>query len=106
MSEEGTGLTSPGRAEKRAATPLLEGGGIVYWASSSSSFEPRQSGCLKLITRGPLAHRTGGVCFRCRSAQGMKYFQFGPSVCPPSCWRQASWPSSRPTFTGGIFSVL
>ncbi len=29
----------------------------------------------------------------------MKYFQFGPSVCPPSCWRHASWPSSRPTFT-------
>src|SRR4051812_44273767 len=40
------------------------------------------------------------------SAQGMKYFQFGPSVCPPSCWRQASWPSRRPAFTAGIFSVL
>ena len=33
------------------------------------------------------------------SAHGRKYFQFGASVCPPSCCRQASWPSSRPTFT-------
>ena len=40
-----------------------------------------------------------------RSAHGMKYFQFGASVCPPSCWRQASCPSSRPTLTAGIFSV-
>ncbi len=39
------------------------------------------------------------------SAQAMKYFQLGPSVCPPSCWRQASCPSSSPTSTGGIFSV-
>ena len=29
----------------------------------------------------------------------MKYFQFGPSVWPPSCWRHASWPSSSPTLT-------
>jgi hypothetical protein len=27
----------------------------------------------------------GAVCFRNLSAHGMKYFQFGPSVCPPSC---------------------
>src|SRR5258708_12686947 len=31
----------------------------------------------------------------------MKYFQFGPSVCPPSCCRHASCPSSNPAFTGG-----
>ena len=50
--------------------------------------------------------RRRDACFRNLSAHGMKYFQFGPSVWPPSCWRQASWPSSRPTFTAGIFSVL
>ena len=44
-------------------------------------------------------------CLRNLSAQAIKYFQLGPSVWPPSCWRQASWPSSRPSFTGGIFSV-
>ena len=32
---------------------------------------------------------TAGACSRNLSAHGMKYFQFGPSVCPPSCWRQA-----------------
>ena len=26
----------------------------------------------------------------------MKYFQLGPSVWPPSCCRQAGWPSRRP----------
>ncbi len=35
------------------------------------------------------------VCCRNLSAHGMKYFQFGPSVCPPSCCRQASCPSSK-----------
>ena len=49
---------------------------------------------------------TDDVCFRNLSAQGMKYFQFGPSVWPPSCCRQASCPSSMLTFTAGIFSVL
>ena len=36
-----------------------------------------------------------------RPAQGMKYFQFGASVCPPSCCRHASSPSRSPTFTAG-----
>jgi len=49
---------------------------------------------------------TDDECLRNVSAQGMKYFQFGPSVWPPSCWRHASCPSSSPTFTPGIFSVL
>ena len=44
--------------------------------------------------------------FQNLSAHGMKYFQFGPSVCPPSCWRQANWPLSSPSNTGGIFSDL
>jgi hypothetical protein len=42
----------------------------------------------------------------CFSAHGMKYFQFGPSVWPPSCCRHASCPSRRPTLTGGIFSFM
>ena len=41
-----------------------------------------------------------------RLAQGMKCFQFGPSVWPPSCCRHARWPSSRPAFTAGIFSLV
>ena len=49
---------------------------------------------------------TDDACFRNLSAQGMKYFQFGPSVWPPSCCRHASWPSSNPTFTAGIFSFM
>src|SRR5206468_11193839 len=40
------------------------------------------------------------------SAHGMKYFQFGPSVWPPSCCRHASCPSRRSTLTPGIFSRL
>src|SRR6516225_2881541 len=28
----------------------------------------------------------------------MKYFQFGPSVWPPSCCRQASSPAAQPVF--------
>ena len=39
-------------------------------------------------TRPPNYFEPGEVadaCFRNPSAQGMKYFQFGPSVCPPSC---------------------
>src|SRR6185437_12543077 len=39
------------------------------------------------------------------SAHWMKYIMLGASVCPPSCWRQASSPSSRPWFTGGIWAV-
>ena len=56
------------------------------------------------VTLGP--DPAGAVCFRNLFAHGMKYFQFGPSVCPPSCWRHASWPSSRLTFTAGIFSFV
>src|SRR6185436_13357126 len=47
-----------------------------------------------------------GVRLKYPSAHGMKYFQFGPSVCPPSCWRQASWPSSSETLTAGISSFV
>ena len=59
----------------------------------------------------PGLHRTSlvvaaGACPRNLSAHGMKYFQFGPSVWPPSCWRHASWPSSRLTLTAGIFSFM
>ncbi len=39
------------------------------------------------------------------STHWMKYFIFGASVCPSSCWRQASWPSGKPEFSGGIFAV-
>ena len=38
------------------------------------------------------------------SAHWMKYFIFGASVWPPSCCRQASWPSSSPWLTAGIFA--
>src|SRR5262249_34959718 len=39
------------------------------------------------------------------SAHFRKYFMLGASVCPPSCCRQASCPSSRPTFTPGILAL-
>ena len=47
----------------------------------------------------------GGVCPMNLSAHSMKYFMFGASVCPPSCCRHASFPSSSPVFIGGIFAV-
>jgi hypothetical protein len=47
----------------------------------------------------------GGECPMNLSAHWMKYFTLGASVWPPSCWRHASSPSSKLTFTAGIFSV-
>ena len=47
----------------------------------------------------------GAVCLMNLLAQAMKYFMFDRSSCPPSCWRQASSPSSSPVFTRGIFAV-
>src|SRR5439155_22986543 len=47
----------------------------------------------------------GGVCLMNLLAHAMKCFMFDRSSCPPSCWRQASSPSSKPVFTGGIFAV-
>src|SRR5258708_6914850 len=41
----------------------------------------------------------GGECWMSLPAHVMKYFMFERSSCPPSCWRQASSPSSRPVFT-------
>ena len=55
--------------------------------------------------RGWSAGPGGGAYFRSRFAQAMKKLMFDRSSCPPSCWRQASSPSTRPVLTGGIFAT-
>lgn len=47
-------------------------------------------------------HSMHSLHWRAWVAQGTKYFQLGPSVWPPSCWRQASRPLSKPELTGGM----
>src|SRR5581483_400802 len=46
-----------------------------------------------------------GAYLRSLLAQVIKYFMLDRSSWPPSCWRQASSPSSNPVFTGGILAV-
>src|ERR1700674_489476 len=52
-----------------------------------------------------LSGRYDGVWPMNLSNHSMNHFILGASVWPPSCWRQASCPSSSPRFTGGIFAV-
>jgi hypothetical protein len=58
----------------------------------------------KIATEFP-SGRHDGVWPMNLSTQSMNHFMLGASVWPPSCWRQASCPSSSPRFTGGIFAV-
>src|SRR6185437_4478844 len=81
---------------------------IANRASECSVFNRLTAGLsatVLIVSRFPECfYLTGGLCPMNLSAHAMKYFMFDRSSCPPSCWRQASSPSSKPLVTGGIFA--
>ena len=64
---------------------VVTGGEVLFKGQPLTELAPDERARLYCESTG-----TDDVCPRNLSAQGMKCFQFGPSVWPPSCCRHAS----------------